>query len=84
MGKFMLVWWLAVGALYIVALNCWGAAARYRIQKGPVPPDSGPGLFTPVWRMGRWLEPRGIRLLWWGNIALVAATVLAFFAARQK
>jgi len=83
-GEFMIIWWLVVGGLYIVALNCWGAGARYRIQKGPVSPDSGPGPMTPVWRMSRWLEPRGVRLIWWGNLALVAATILAYFASQQK
>jgi hypothetical protein len=80
----MIIWWLAVGALYILALNCWAAGARYRIQKGPIAPDSGQPWYTPVWRMGRWLEPRGVRLLWLGILAFSVATVLAYFASQQK
>jgi len=75
---------IAQGALIIAALTLWGSAYRYRHKKGPISPDDGPGMFTPVWRMNRWLEPRDIRLMWWGNLAFAAATVLAYFASQQK
>lgn len=67
---------VAAGVFYIAALNLWESGARYRIQKGPRSAATEPVWWTPFWRAGRWLEPRGVRLLWLGNAAFAAGTIL--------
>jgi hypothetical protein len=69
---------IASGALIITALTLWGSAYRHRLKKGPISPDDGPGMFTPAWRMGRWLEPRGVRLLWLGHAAMAASILIMY------
>ena len=73
---------IAGGILMIVALSLWGAAFRYRLQKGAPASIDGPGMFNPIWRAGRWLEPRGVRLLWLGYAALAAGTAMIFISSH--
>jgi hypothetical protein len=74
---------IAAIVLYITALNLWGAAFRYRLRKGAPSSIDGPGWFTPIWRAGRWLEPRGVRLLWIGSAALVTGTILLLISLNR-
>jgi len=73
----------AAAVFYISALSLWGAAARYRLRKGAPSSINGPGMFSPIWRAGRWLEPRGVRLLWLGNAAFAAGTATMLVSSHH-